>query len=189
MSKALREDAISFSDEQLVSFVKSGEYEYFDILLKRYMPRIKRYVRDYETVLEFDDLLNECCLAFFRAVIKYDSDKSAFGYFADYCVKKAVVSPYRDASALKRIPRDLISSIYEIDIVDDKNPESVFIEKESFNSFSTALKRILSDFEFDVLTAFTSGKSYKEIADETGKSVKSVDNALKRVREKIKRCI
>ena len=187
MSKVFTENINSFSDEQLVSLIKSGKGEYFDILLKRYMPRINRYARSYEGVLEFDDLLNECCLAFFQAVVKYDFEKSTFGYFADYCIKMAVISPHRGAAALKRIPRNLISSIEDVDIVDRDNPESVFIEKESFNSLSDTLKGILSEFEFSVVRGFIAGKSYKEIAAESGKSVKSVDNALKRAREKLKR--
>lgn len=187
MSRVLTGDVQSFSDEQLVALVKSGEYGYFDILLKRYMPRIKRYAGSYEGVLEFEDLLNECCLAFFQAVMSYDPQKSAFGYFAEYCVKRAVISPHRVAVASKRIPRNLISSIDDVDMIDNKNPESVFIEKESFNSLSNTLKGILSEFEFEVVSGFISGKSYKEIADDCGKSVKSVDNALKRAREKLKR--
>ena len=76
---------------------------------------------------------------------------------------------------------------YDVQLTDASSPESILIEKESFDDLEHTIKKDLSDFEYQVLCEFLSGKSYAEIADSLGVASKSVDNALRRIRSKIKK--
>ena len=93
----------------------------------------------------------------------------------------------RVAGAAKHIPEDLIYPIDEVELSDMNNPESIFIEKESYDDLELTIKQELSDFEYQVLCEFLIGKSYADIADSLNVTAKSVDNALRRIRSKIKK--
>ena len=93
----------------------------------------------------------------------------------------------RVSGAAKHIPDSLITPIDDVQLTDASSPESILIEKESFDDLEHTIKKDLSDFEYQVLCEFLSGKSYAEIADSLGVASKSVDNALRRIRSKIKK--
>ena len=175
----------NMSDEQLVASVQSGDYTLFSVLVDRYMPCIVKASSKYKQAIETEDSVSEGLWALFSAVKAYEPDKSSFKAFAQLCINRAILSEYRYFKALKRIPRELISSIEDVDVSGSVNPESLIIEKESFNSLLELSRSELSELEFRVFREFIRGKCYKEIADETGKSEKSVDNALRRAREKL----
>lgn len=173
------------SDEQLVLKVQSGDYAPFSILVDRYMPYIVKASSKYKSVIETEDSVSEGLLALYSAVKGYKLEKSSFKVFAQLCIDRAVLSEYRYLKALKRIPRDLISSIDDVDVPGSLNPESLIIEKENLYSLSELLRGDLSELEYQVFREFMRGKCYKEIADKVGKTEKSVDNALRRVRVKL----
>lgn len=174
------------TDEQLVTLIKSGDYELFGALRNRYMPYIVKSASRYNSAMETEDLVSEGVLSLFLAVKSYEPEKASFKAFAFMCIERGILAQYRHSKALKRIPAELVSSIDDFDnIADSNNPESLLIEKESYNSLFGSVKMELSDFEYRVLREFICGKSYREIADELGKPPKSVDNALKRAREKL----
>ena len=173
------------SDEQLVALVKSGNYAPFSALVDRYMPYIVKASTKYKSVIETEDLISEGLAALFSAVKSYEPLKSSFKAFACLCIDRAVLAEYRCFKAIKRIPPHLISSIEDIDVAVSANPENIVIENESLISLLELVKGELSGLEYQVFREFIQGKCYKEIADKIGKSEKSVDNALKRVREKL----
>ena len=150
------------------------------------MPYIVKSASKYKSVLEAEDLVSEGILSFFSAVKSYDSGKSSFKAFACLCVDRGMLSQYRYARALKRIPLGMISSIDDVDVPAPENPESLLIEKENFKNLYKGLRDKLSDFEYRVFCEFLEGKTYKQIAEQTGRTEKAVDNALRRVREKVK---
>lgn len=176
------------SDEQLVDLIKAGDYERFGVLLGRYAGYIKSFAKKYEAACEKEDLISEGFLEFFKAVRSYSADKGAkFATFAKLCVKDAIIRQYNKTTAQKQIPGSMLSSIEGVDIAGDESPESLLIKKENVKSFFDNAKSKLSDFEYTVFCSHIFGKSYKEIAEDTGKSVKAIDGALTRARNKLKR--
>ena len=177
-----------FSDNQLVELINNGEYSYLQILINRYMPYVISMASRYKAGgLDTEDFIQEGILAIFSAVKTYESEKASFKTFVCLCINRAMSSALnRAAGNAKHIPDDLISPIDDFELTDMSSPESILIEKESYNDFEHSLKQGLSQFEYQVLSEFLSGKSYAEIGETLSVPAKSVDNALRRIRSKIK---
>ena len=178
----------NFTDNQLVDFINNGKYEYLQLLINRYMPLVISVASHYESSgLDIDDFIQEGLVAIFDAVKVYDPQKASFKTFASLCIERAISAAYNKSSGkAKHIPDTLISPIHEVELADPSDPESILIAKENYKNLAYAIKRDLSQFEYQVLDEFLWGKSYAQIADALGVSVKSVDNALRRIRAKIK---
>ncbi|MBR3968150.1 MAG: sigma-70 family RNA polymerase sigma factor [Clostridia bacterium] len=178
-----------FSDNQLVDFINKGEYKYLQILINRYMPYIINVSSRYNGGgLDTEDFIQEGILAIFSAVKTFDADKASFKTFVSICINRAMSSALsRTCGAAKHIPESLISSIDDVELTDCANPESILIEKEDFIDLEQTIKQQSSDFEYQVLCEFLSGKSYSDISSVLGVTEKSVDNALRRIRSKIKK--
>ena len=178
----------NFTDNQLVKLINQGEYKYLQLLINRYMPYVINVASRYNAGgFDTEDFIQEGILAIFSAVKSYDSQKASFKTFVCLCINRAMSSALARASGgQKHIPEGLISPIDDIEIADTSDPESIFIEKESFNDLEHALRQDLSQLEYKVLNEFLSGKSYADIALTLGVTPKSVDNALRRIRSKIK---
>ena len=178
----------NLSDIQLVELINKGEYKYLQQLINRYMPYIISVASRFNGGgLDTDDFIQEGVLAIFSAVKTYDSSKASFKTFAGLCVNRAMSTALSRATGnAKHIPEDLISPIDDIELADTSDPETILIEKESFSDLEHSIKKDLSDFEYRVLGEFLNGKSYADIAASLGVSTKSIDNALRRIRTKIK---
>lgn len=174
-------------DGDLVALINSGKYEYLQMLINRYMPFILKVVKQYSGCgLEPEDLIQEGILAVFSAVKTYDSSKSKFSTFVALCINRAIIGQYKASCAVSRIPDKLISPIDDIEIPSSENPETIVIDKESFERFKGKICENLSVLEFKVLKEFIDGYAYSDIAEHLGISVKSVDNSLRRIRAKLK---
>ena len=185
----MQENLSQITDNELVLFINNGEYKYLQLLINRYMPYVIRVASHYKIGgFDTEDFIQEGLLAIFSAVKTYDAQKASFKTFVTLCINRAMSSALSRASgAGKHIPDGLISSIDEVELLDVNNPENILIEKENFSDFEHTIRKNLSDFEYQVLCEFLSGKSYADIATSLSVSAKSVDNALKRVRQKIKK--
>lgn len=187
MSDNFVDSGRSLTDEELIGHINSGEYEYLKELVNCYMPLILKIVKKYEHCgCDVEDLVQEGIFAIFSAVRSFDGTRASFPTFAELCVNRAVATQVRTLTVAKRIPDKLITPIDEVDISDFNSPEKLFIEKESFLSLQDSIRVTLSGLENKVLSAFLEGNSYADIAGSLGISVKSVDNSLKRIREKLK---
>lgn len=185
MSDFLKSGA-ALSDNEIILKIKRGDRIYLRILIDRYMPYIINAVRNYP-YLDREDLIQEGRLAVFSAAESFDEHSAAFSTFVFLCINRAISSAARSFSAKKRIPAELIDPLGETDILSLDDPEKLIIERENFENLKNNIKNILSETEYKVLVAFLNGKSYGEIAAELGISEKSVDNALSRVRKKLKK--
>lgn len=175
------------SDEQLAENVNCGKYDCFSELIGRIMPHIKSVALKYKSILpDTDDLIGEGVVAVFSAVKSYKSEKSSFKTFACLCVDRAISDKVRSANAGKRIPNSLISSMEEESISVESAEES-FIRFEEDSNFTRDFGKTLSNLEKSVLERFLNGESYQTIAGALGVSVKSVDSALQRVRNKLRK--
>lgn len=189
MQPDFSEETTKISDNDLVNFINNGEYAYLQVLINRYLPYVISVASRYRAGgFDAEDFIQEGMVAIFSAVKSFDCRKASFKTFVTLCINRAIASAaLRASGAEKHIPDGLISPIDDVELPDMSSPESIYIEKESYNHLEHTIKKELSDFEYQVLCEFLIGKTYAEIAKSLGVSIKSVDNALKRVRSKIKK--
>lgn len=178
----------NFTDDQLIELINNGDYKYLQFLINRYMPYIISVASRYNASgLDTEDFIQEGILAIFSAVKAFDGEKASFKTFVTLCIDRAMSTALlRATGAAKHIPDSLISPIDDVELADTNSPESIIIEKENYDALANSIKKELSDFEYRVLCEFLSGKSYADIADALGVTAKSVDNALRRIRAKVK---
>ena len=178
----------NLSDNQLVELINGGDYKYLQQLINRFMPYIISVASRYNaSALDTEDFIQEGVLAIFSAVKTYDATKASFKTFVCLCINRAMSSALsRAVGSAKHIPENLISPIDDIELADTSDPEKILIEKEAISNLESSIKKDLSKLEYDVLVEFLNGKSYADIADTLGITTKSVDNALRRIRAKIK---
>lgn len=178
----------NLTDNQLVELINKGEYKYLQLLINKYTPYIISVASKYDVAgLDVEDFIQEGILAIFSAVKAYDSEKASFKTFVCLCINRAMsAAVQRAVGSAKHIPDGLIMPIDDIELTDTNSPENILIEKEDYNDLAHTLKNDLSKLEYKVLVEFLSGKSYIDIAATLGITPKAVDNALSRIRAKIK---
>lgn len=190
-------DLRQFSDEQLCALVAQGSAEAEDELVARY----SRLVRVCSRPLflaggDSEDLIQEGMVGLLHAVRSYDRERQVlFRTYAEVCIRNRLLSAVRAAGRDKHSPLNHYVSL-ETPLFDTAagylsaqgdNPEDVLIDREDWKERISALKDQLSGFEAKILRLYLSGLSYGEIAQQIGKSEKSVDNAVQRIRRKVSR--
>ncbi len=176
----------NLSDEEIVGRIKQGNTTLLNILIARYYPTIFYYVSRYFNTNYSEDAFQEATLALYSAIKGFDSEKASFKTFATLCIKRALCDYIKQNNRQKDIPSDMLSSLEEVEVVDYGSPEKIFFEKEAYKSLAEAIKLELSALEYSVLELFLAGEKYSSIAQKLSVSEKSVDNALSRIRKKIK---
>ena len=175
------------TDEEVVKSIKNGNYELFSVILNRYLPLMIKTAKTYLPLSEIDDAVQEATFSLYTAIKNYDETKASFSTFADICIKRSVISQIRKTSSQKNIPESLITSLEGIELSDHQSPEHIVIEKENYNTLAKNIKPELSKMEYKVLQLFLGGASYSAIAENLGVNEKSVDNAIARIRKKLKK--
>ena len=177
----------NLSDELLARKINSGELEYLHELIKKYLPTVRFYANAFAShESEKEDLIQEGIIALYSAVRSYKKDKASFATYATLCIKRAMIGENRMKSRKKHIPAELCDSLEEAEVfVGAQSAENVYLEKESYNDLTKNIALELSEFEYKVLSSFLAGEAYADIACNYNVSVKSVDNALKRIRTKL----
>lgn len=180
----------NLSNDELIAEINGSNPECLQILILRHMPLVHRlaarYARD---AGELEDFEQDGLIALYAAVRAYRPGQASFSSFAALCIRRALIAERRAAGRRRRIPHELLSPLEEerIDLADRKDPETIFLEKESLRSLTDTIRLELSALEYRVLLAFLSGESYAAIARSLGISQKSVDNALRRIRGKLRK--
>lgn len=187
MSNNFVENYKKMSDEDIVSLINGGELELLQIIIERYLPKILYCVNKYSGTLEREDAIQEATYALYSAVKNYKSGKSSFSTFAMLCIKRSLFLSFKKTNRQKDVPDDLVTSLDAVEIADCNSPEKIFFDRESLKSLTDSIKLELSGLEYSVLALFLEGKRYSQIADELGISEKSVNNALIRIRKKLKK--
>ena len=182
------ENSKKMSDEEIIEKINAGEYELLHVIISRYTPVVKYHAKGFASNdSDIEDLVQDGLIALYSAVKGYSSDKASFSTFASLCIKRAMIGENRAAGRKKRVPAELCSSLDEApELAGVKSAENEFIEKESLKTLTDSIRLELSEFEYKVLSAFLAGHTYSAIAEEYGVAVKSVDNALKRIRSKLR---
>lgn len=188
------------TDEELIEMLRKGQSEIMDFLLEKY----KNLVRKKANAMfllggDTDDLIQEGMIGLFKAIRDYDTQKGGnFFGFASLCVNRQIYSAVEAASRKKHGPLNSYISLSgeegeDADAVlldsgllnQNKNPENLLISQEDLDTFLENLDEKLSNMERSVLEAYLSGMNYRQIAEKYGKTEKSIDNALQRIKNKI----
>ena len=184
-------DAVNV-DEQLIENIRGGDEKAFERLSERYAPMIYGKAADFERSvpsMERDDLVQEAYIAFLHAVNSYRFEKNtSFRTYANRCIFNKLSSVYNSERRKKKIPYDCMIPIDDEKqiVVDAINPEQQLIDEEGFAALRERIKNSLSEFEQRVLSQYLSGSSYVQTARSLNTTTKAVDNALTRIRKKLR---
>ena len=181
------------TNEQLVVFAKDGNEQCFGILLDRLSDVIRSSIALYlDRNVEGEDMLQEANIAFLNAVRSYDPGKNtSFRTYAAVCINNSLVNFIKSRSSKKLVTQFGFSNIDDpanemCGDPETPGPEEVFIDREQSLLLGEMIKELLSALEYDVFAQILDGKSYEDAAASLGLNVKSVDNAMQRVRKKLR---
>lgn len=184
-----------FTDEELIERLRSGERELEDYLMEKYKGMVLKKAHAMFIVGgEREDLIQEGMIGLFRALRDYQPGKSAtFATFANLCVERQLYKAIEMSGRLKNKPLNSYISLSEEEspILDSlafeqQDPEAIVIDRENVNVIQEKIRQHLSPFETQVLDSYLEGMAYTQIAEAMEKSPKSIDNALQRIRGKIR---
>ncbi|MFO8060194.1 MAG: RNA polymerase sporulation sigma factor SigH [Bacillota bacterium] len=188
-------------DEDLVEVARAGSNRALEFLMLKYRNFVRAKARSYFLVgADREDIIQEGMIGLYKAVRDFRSDKlSSFKVFAELCIQRQIITAIKTATRQKHIPLNsyvsLNKPIYDeesdrtlMDVLAGSmvsDPEQLIISREEFDQIERRMGEMLSDLEWQVLMSYLDGRSYQEIAREIGRHVKSVDNALQRVKRKL----
>ncbi len=194
-------DCRNCNDEELVCLACQGDSLAEEYLINKYKKLVKIKARSYFLIgADTEDIIQEGMIGLYKAVRNYQFKKlSSFKAFAELCITRQIITAIKSATRQKHIPLNSYISlnrpIYNedsdrtlLDIVDNisiNDPQDLFLNGEKLNNLKMRIKKILSDLERDVLESYLDAKSYQEIAVDLGRHVKSIDNALQRIKRKL----
>lgn len=197
------EEYESMGDEEIVDLARNGNDLALEFLINKYKNFVRAKARSYFLIGgDREDIVQEGMIGLYKAIRDFRHDKLAsFQAFAELCVTRQIITAIKTATRQKHIPLNsyvsLNKPIYDqesdrtlLDVLRGSqitNPEDLIISREEFTVIEQKMSTMLSDLEWQVLMKYLDGKSYQEIADELSRHVKSVDNALQRVKRKLER--
>ena len=188
----------AFSDEELIEKLRQGENDITDYILEKYKQLVRKKTNAmYLIGGETEDLIQEGMIGLFKAIRDYRPDKDAsFYHFAELCINRQLYSALEASNRKKHQPLNSYISLSDQDnqgavaaelLVDqERGPEQMVIEQELWEEYKKRLEQNLSKMENKVLQYYLDGNHYIQIAEIMGKSPKSIDNALQRIRQKIR---
>lgn len=190
-------------DEQLIELVHTGESEALDYLIQKYRNFVRAKARSYFLIgADKEDIIQEGMIGLYKAIRDYKEDKlTSFKAFAELCITRQIITAIKTATRQKHIPLNsyvsLDKPIYDeesdrtlMDVISGAkilNPEELIINREKYVNIEGKISELLSDLERKVLALYLDGQSYQEISEELNRHVKSIDNALQRVKRKLER--
>ena len=179
-----------YHDEELIRRLHAGEETIADYLLEKYKPFVKSRSRALFLVGgDREDLIQEGMIGLFKAIRDFNPENGApFAAFAKLCVERQLYTAIESAGRLKNAPLNAyISLSEESENLMDGGIEEAVIEKASYQQMYEKIQGYLSSMEKEVLELYLEGKDYTEIAKILGKTDKSIDNALQRIKGKIRK--
>ncbi len=191
------------TDEDIVMEAKSGDVVALEYLINKYKNFVKAKARSYFLIgADREDIIQEGMIGLYKAIRDFRNDKlSSFRAFAELCITRQIITAIKTATRQKHIPLNsyvsLNKPIYDedsdrtlLDVLSGTkitDPEELMINREEYDDIEYKMGEILSELEWKVLTLYLEGKSYQEIAIDLERHVKSIDNALQRVKRKLER--
>ncbi|MDQ0091801.1 RNA polymerase sporulation-specific sigma factor [Paenibacillus anaericanus] len=203
LEKWVRYDYEIQSDEEIVESVREGDSEALEYLINKYRSFVRAKARSYFLIgADREDIIQEGMIGLYKSIRDFRGDKLAsFKAFAELCITRQIITAIKTATRQKHIPLNsyvsLDKPIYDedsdrtlLDVICGSqvcDPEELIINQEEFMGLEDKMSEILSDLERKVLMLYLDGRSYQEIAVDLKRHVKSIDNALQRVKRKLEK--
>ncbi len=186
-----------FTDEELLERINHHDGKVEEYLLNKYKPLVRKKARAmYLAGGDTDDLIQEGMLGLFKAVRDFRPGKAAsFSTFAQICIERQLYNAIQSSKRQKHQPLNSYVSLSDEEFASQliqlsvQNPEAIIIDQESTAGIEKMIQSALSDFENQVLKLYLEGADYVQISEKLDRSVKSIDNALQRIRQKVKACV
>lgn len=188
------------SDEDLINVIKSGDKSALEFLISKYKELVNMKVSKFFMIgAEKEDIVQEGLIGLFKAVKSYNPEKqNSFKTFANLCIERQLITAIKSSNRQKHMPlnsylslnvaayeEDEDSSLLEVfDAHQMEDPLDTITKKEYYQIVENAIDKSLSDFEKQVLNRYMQGESYLQIAEKLDTPVKSIDNAIQRIRKK-----
>ena len=191
---------LAMPDEEVAVLAQQGDGQALAYLLNKYKNFVRSKARSYFLIgADHEDIVQEGMIGLYKSIRDFQPDRLAsVRSFAELCVKRQIITAIKAATRQKHVPLNsyvsLNKPLYDeesdrtlLDVIEGRvtNPEDLYISQEDLARIQGQIAEILSDLERQVLDAFIDGKSYQEIAELLGRHVKSIDNALQRVKRKL----
>ena len=193
------------TDEQLIQMAKNGDKDALEYLLKKYKDLVDMKVNKFFIIgAEREDIIQEGLIGLYKAIKSYNKEKeSSFKSFANMCIERQLITAIKTSNRQKHIPLNSSISL-NTNVYDDDNdmeliekldmqiledPLDTITKKEYYKFIETKIDETLSNFEKQVLRRYARGESYVYIAKKLNAPVKSVDNAIQRIRKKANKSI
>lgn len=189
MKKNNLKSYLNLSDEELVKLIQKSDEAAFKILYEKYLPKIRTMTYSFQGLgYDVDDLVQEATIGFFTAINVYNFKDSAFSTFCYTCMRRMLISLVRKAGRKKTLPNSSIIYADEsfFDLISINDPEFEYIAREDFERLKDRINTELSAFERDVLYYYLLDLDYLGISELLKTSKKSVDNAIQRIRQKLR---
>ena len=191
----------NMTDEEIVELAQESDGAALEYLLNKYKNFVRTKARSYFLIgADHEDIVQEGMIGLYKAIRDYRKEKlKSFRAFAELCITRQIITAIKTATRQKHIPLNnyvsLNRPIYDedsdrtlLDVITEEapsNPEEMLIDREDLSVIEGRIGQMLSDLEKQVLVRYMEGKSYVEIGEEMGRHVKSIDNALQRIKRKL----
>lgn len=206
----MNKDYEKYSDEELIVRLRDGESAITDYIMDKYKNLVRSKAKSmYILGADREDLIQEGMIGLFKAIRDYDTGRDAsFFTFADLCVSRQMYTAVQAAGRQKHAPLNTYISLYanasdkndigrgeEWELIgnrisqSERSPEELLIDKENLELLEKTIEKELSSFENQVLDLYLTGMKYSQIAKVLGRDDKSTDNALQRIKSKLKKAI
>lgn len=195
------EKYINLTDEQIISQIKEGNEQALTFLLEKYKDLVNSKVGKYFMIgAEREDIIQEGMIGLYKAIRDFNVEKqNSFKTFANICIERQLITAIKSSNRQKHMPLNSYLSLntsaynndddgtelletFEVDTIED--PLETIMKKEYFEEIQNAMHKSLSKFEENVLERYMQGDSYECIAKKLDTQVKSIDNAIQRIRKK-----
>jgi RNA polymerase sporulation-specific sigma factor len=193
------------SEEEIVEFAKLGSDDAEEYIIQKYKNFVRAKARSYYLIgADKEDIIQEGMIGLFKAIRDYEKTRAAsFRVFAELCITRQMITAIKTATRQKHIPLNSYISLNKpvfdeendrtlLDILAGKrisDPEQLMISREEVEFIEEKIQENLSSLEMEVLSMYLQGKTYYEISEAMGKPVKSIDNALQRVKRKLEKYV
>lgn len=193
----------NLADEEIIIYAQNGDNGALEYVINKYKNFVRAKARTYFLIgADREDIIQEGMIGLYKAIRDFDMGKQAsFRAFAELCITRQIITAIKTATRQKHIPLNSYVSLNKpvFDEDSDKtlldilgqgkvvDPEEMIINRENYVGMESRIGELLSTLEWDVLSLYLDGKSYQEIAEELDKQVKSIDNALQRVKRKLEK--
>ena len=195
----------NMTDEQVVRLAQQADGTALEYLLNKYKNFVRSKARSYFLIgADHEDIVQEGMIGLYKAIRDFREEKlTSFRAFAELCITRQIITAIKTATRQKHIPLNsyvsLNKPIYDeesdrtlLDVITEgweANPEEVLINRENVSVIEGRIGKMLSGLEKQVLLRYLEGKSYQEISQEMRRHVKSIDNALQRVKRKLQKML